>query len=242
MYPEASGHCCRVQLGELLASALPVPQTLPIIKPSLLSSITHPQPPLPAPPHAPGLPSSTGEPAAYSAAKGSRRAAPTAPEPEPSSTAPTALAQGLGQVPAERPSAPGQVGPSGRSVPTEMRLEGAEEDADNGGGHLAVDKAKQALVAAARGVQAADYTTLQVVRAVCTPPVGRERGAVQGSKSNHHLVCFRLVHIPAHSTSRVYILSARAEDSLTHIQVHESVAGPAKNELKTCSHERLSSS
>ena len=68
-----------------------------------------------------------------------------------------------------------------------MRLEGAEEEVDSGGdGHLAVDKAKQALIAAARGVQAADYSTLQVVSAPCTPPVG------EGCRSqvNHHLVVF----------------------------------------------------
>lgn len=48
-----------------------------------------------------------------------------------------------------------------------MQLEVPEEEAANGKRCLPIDKAKQALAAAARGVDAADYSTLQEVMAAC---------------------------------------------------------------------------
>lgn len=55
-------------------------------------------------------------------------------------------------------------------MPSGMKLEVPEEEAVDGDKRLPVDKAKQALAAAARGVDAADYSTLQAVRAACTVP------------------------------------------------------------------------
>ena len=53
-----------------------------------------------------------------------------------------------------------------------MKLEVPDEEAADGDGHLHVEKAKQALAAAARCVDAADYSTLQAVCAACTVGVG----------------------------------------------------------------------
>ena len=178
VFPNASAHCCRIQLGELLTSALPVPQALPITKSSL--PLNHKPPPsLPAPPPGPRMPSSTGTHPGHSAT-GSPRAVATGPEPVPSSSDATALGQGQvpGLLPVGCPSAPNQAGPSGRAVPSGMKLEVPEEEAAYGDRRLPVDKAKQVLAAAARGVDAADYSTLQAVSAVasgaCSGRAGRE--------------------------------------------------------------------
>lgn len=63
----------------------------------------------------------------------------------------------------ERQSAPCEAGPSGHSALKGVGVEGSEEEAAYG--DRAVGKAKQAIAAAARGVKAADYTTLQTVSA-----------------------------------------------------------------------------
>lgn len=160
-------HCCRIQLEELLASALPVPEALPITKPlPCTHPPSHPPPPLPPPP-AHDMPSSAG--ALTTDLGGSiQRATETAPEhkaPAKSDTA--ARRQGQGQRASDSSAAPSHVGAFGKSTLKGLKLNLAPGEAADG--DRSVGRAKEALAAAVKGVDASDYTTLQAVSTMCLP-------------------------------------------------------------------------
>ncbi|KAL3131608.1 hypothetical protein ABBQ38_007905 [Trebouxia sp. C0009 RCD-2024] len=156
----------RIQLGELLASALPVPQALPITRPlPITPSGVTPQPPPPATLPAPHLPSFSSAQAGPST-DGPPRADANAPSLVPSAGASTSgldHAQRQGQMPGECPSALCEAGPSGRSALKGVGIRRREEE--GAAGEIPVEKAKQAVAAAARGMIGTDHSILQAVSA-----------------------------------------------------------------------------
>ena len=76
-------------------------------------------------------------------------------------------ALGQGQLPLECPSAVCEAGPPGRTALKGVEIGRGEEEGPDG--DMPVQKAKQALAAAARGVVGADHSVLQAVSvALCT--------------------------------------------------------------------------
>lgn len=76
-------------------------------------------------------------------------------------------AQGQGRLPAECPSALCEAGPSGRSALKDVGTKRGEEE--GAAGDMPVEKAKQAVAAAAKGMIGSDHSVLQAVSAaVCT--------------------------------------------------------------------------